>query len=51
MPKGRKRTEAEKTAQKNRTSQNQLRKYMRLLEKFPTSRDVDIWKKKIENLK
>lgn len=51
MPKGqRRRTEAEKAAQKTRTHYNQIKKYKKLIEQNPDDIHVPIWKDKINKL-
>lgn len=48
MAKSRPRSPAEKAEQKNRTSRNQEKRYLKLIEKNPENRDVKSWKKNVE---
>jgi len=43
-------TPAQKAVQKQRTRQNKIRKYEKLLKNFPNSKDVKIWQKKLNEL-
>jgi len=49
MPKNKPRTPAEKTAQKSRTTKNQVKKYTKLIEENPTSPHLVAWKKQLNN--
>lgn len=39
------------TEQKKRTAKNQIKKYEKLIEKFPKSKDLTTWQKVIEFFK
>jgi len=43
-------TEKEKADQKQRTSHNYRIKYERLVKKYPDSKDLPIWKEKLDSL-
>lgn len=48
MAKSKLRTPAQKTTQKIRTSRNKVKKYSKLLEKYPNSPHTGIWQEQIK---
>jgi len=42
-------SDAEKSSQRRRTHVNKIRKYERLLKKFPNSPHTKVWEKKLEH--
>ena len=52
MPKGKSKTsDSKRSAQKIRTARNQIKRYEKLLEKYPDHKDTNLWNGQVDFFK